>query len=313
MNLGPLRCWLRPILLCVALWALALPSLAAGADGGPYVPPVPLLWKVSGNHAQLYLLGSFHLLKADDYPPSGDVQQAFEAADRLVFELSSQEADSVQLGARMQRAARRTDGSTLRDDLDEASWHKLETYARQNGISLPALKGLKLWSVGLNLSIAGMRDQGMQADTGLDRYFMDLAAQRGKPVEGLEPAAAQIALLDGMSLEEQRQLLAESLDSAGDGEQVRRLHQAWRRGDAQTLWTDMAQDMRRHYPALYRSINIERNDRWVPLLERYLRGRGTTLVIVGALHLLGSDGVVEKLRARGYRVERICSACISTN
>ena len=34
-----------------------------------------------------------------------------------------------------------------------------------------------------------------------------------------------------------------------------------------------------------------------------------SLVVVGSLHLLGPDGVVEKLRAKGYRVERICSAC----
>jgi uncharacterized protein len=34
-----------------------------------------------------------------------------------------------------------------------------------------------------------------------------------------------------------------------------------------------------------------------------------TLVVVGALHLLGEDGVVEKLRAKGYTVERVCSAC----
>jgi len=47
------------------------------------------------------------------------------------------------------------------------------------------------------------------------------------------------------------------------------------------------------------------------LQERLQAGQGTTLVVVGALHLLGSDGVVEKLRARGYRVERICSACTS--
>jgi uncharacterized protein YbaP (TraB family) len=38
-------------------------------------------------------------------------------------------------------------------------------------------------------------------------------------------------------------------------------------------------------------------------------GKDDTLVVVGALHLLGSDGVVEKLRAKGYRVERICNAC----
>jgi uncharacterized protein YbaP (TraB family) len=34
-----------------------------------------------------------------------------------------------------------------------------------------------------------------------------------------------------------------------------------------------------------------------------------TLVVVGAMHLIGADGVVEKLRVKGYQVERICSAC----
>jgi uncharacterized protein YbaP (TraB family) len=69
--------------------------------------------------------------------------------------------------------------------------------------------------------------------------------------------------------------------------------------------------MKRQYPQLYRHINVERNDAWVPKLEQRLRapGKDDTLVVVGALHLLGSDGVVEKLRAKGYRVERICSAC----
>ena len=38
-------------------------------------------------------------------------------------------------------------------------------------------------------------------------------------------------------------------------------------------------------------------------------GQGGTLVVVGTLHLLGSDGVVEKLRAKGYKVERVCTAC----
>ena len=54
-----------------------------------------------------------------------------------------------------------------------------------------------------------------------------------------------------------------------------------------------------------------RNDAWVPQLEaRLALGEGEdTLAVVGALHLLGEDGVVEKLRAKGYEVERVCSAC----
>ena len=70
--------------------------------------------------------------------------------------------------------------------------------------------------------------------------------------------------------------------------------------------------MKRTYPGLYQRINVDRNDAWLaPLQQRLQDGQGTTLVVVGALHLLGSDGVVEKLRAKGYTVERICSACRS--
>jgi len=59
-------------------------------------------------------------------------------------------------------------------------------------------------------------------------------------------------------------------------------------------------------------MDIDRNDAWLPKIEQRLKtpGHDDTLVVVGALHLLGNDGVVEKLRAKGYRVERICSACV---
>ena len=58
---------------------------------------------------------------------------------------------------------------------------------------------------------------------------------------------------------------------------------------------------------------MARNDAWVPRIQKRLTDAGTddTLVVVGALHLLGPDGVVEKLRAKGYKVERVCSACAS--
>ena len=58
-------------------------------------------------------------------------------------------------------------------------------------------------------------------------------------------------------------------------------------------------------------MNVERNAAWLPRIEARLRAPGTddTLVVVGSLHLLGPDGLVEKLRAKGFRVERVCDAC----
>ena len=75
------------------------PAAAATAAAKP---PVPLLWKVTGpGDSRLYLLGSFHLLKPQDYPLSPDVEQAFEASQRIVFELSPEDMQSPQLASRM--------------------------------------------------------------------------------------------------------------------------------------------------------------------------------------------------------------------
>ncbi|WP_430543596.1 TraB/GumN family protein [Stenotrophomonas acidaminiphila] len=299
----------------VMLLGAPAPSLArqAPAAGTPAkAPPVPLLWKASGPRgAELYLLGSFHLLRADDYPLSADVDAAFDASSQLLFELAPEEMNSPALATQMAQAALRRDGRLLKDELDADTWRRLQDYAAANGLPIDRLAGLKPWFVGLTISLGQMARQGLDAQAGLDRHLMARAATAGKPARGLESAAAQIAMLDGMSGEEQRQLLREALEQVDKGdEQSRRLHDAWRRGDDVTLWRDMAAQMKRDYPALYRRINTERNDAWLaPLQERLQAGPGATLVVVGALHLLGSDGVVEKLRARGYRVERICSAC----
>ena len=139
-----------------------------------------------------------------------------------------------------------------------------------------------------------------------------MATEAGKPTAGLETGAQQIAFLDGMSKEEQLQFLAEALSESKDAkEETAKLHAAWRAGKAEVLWQDMAVQMKKDYPNLYKRINVARNDVWVPQIEKRLSasGKDDTLVVVGALHLLGSDGVVEKLRAKGYAVERICSVC----
>ncbi|UNK57697.1 TraB/GumN family protein [Pseudoxanthomonas daejeonensis] len=292
--------------LATALVVLAAATLPAQAE-----PPVPLLWKVSDADNAIYLLGSFHLLTPADYPLAADVDAAYADAEALVFELSPEEVASPALPAQMARAAMRTRPGTLQDDLGPGQWARLEAYAKANNLPLQQLAAFEPWFIGLTVSLMEMGKMGLDPALGLDRHFMDAAASARKPTAGLERADEQIAVLAGMSLPEQKQMLAEALQQAEEGpEKYRDLHQAWRAGDAERMWKEMAAEMKRDYPALYRRINVERNDAWLPRLEQRLAQKDDdTLVVVGALHLLGEDGVVEKLRAKGYKVERICSAC----
>ncbi|WP_369040181.1 TraB/GumN family protein [Stenotrophomonas maltophilia] len=299
----------------VLLACMAAPLAGAGnapTEAGAGKAPVPLLWKVSGaGDARLYLLGSFHLLKPQDYPLSAEVEQAFDAAQRVVFEVTPEELESPQMASQMVQAAIRKDGSELKRDLDAATWQKLQAYAAQNAVPLAQLQGMKAWFVGLSITVGQMQKLGLDPALGLDRHFMQRAQKAGKQTLGLEDMNSQIALLDGMSLQEQRQMLSEALDEAGKGDaQAKMLHDAWRRGDDRLLWNRMGVEMRQQYPQLYQRINTDRNDAWLPKLAPYLQaGQGGTLVVVGGLHLLGSDGLVEKLKAKGYKVERVCKGC----
>jgi uncharacterized protein len=293
--------------------------IATTTHAAPVPPPVPLLWKVSDTDNSVYLLGSFHLLKPGDYPLSKDVDAAFDDAESLVFEIPPGEMASPALAMQMAQAALRIDGTRLDSDLSPALAAKLQAWVganasslEKNGFAPQMLQMFEPWFVGLTISVIAMTNSGLDPKLGLDEHLAAQAKASGKPASGLETGTQQIAFLDGMDHDEQLQFLDEALAESSEGaRELEKLHAAWRAGDLETLWSGMAADMKQQYPRLYLHINIERNDAWVPEIEQRLGSGGTddTLVVVGALHLLGSDGVVEKLRAKGYRVERVCSAC----
>lgn len=306
------------LLACCAVILVALPlagfaKQTAAADK----PPVPLLWKVSDADNSVYLLGSFHLLKPGDYPLSADVDAAFDDAESLMFEMSPEEMESPTLATQMVQAAMRSDGTTLDSDLSPETNRKLQAWLdAQEGqgvmLSSAMLQPFEPWFVALTIGMTEMTRAGLDPALGLDRHFAEAAQAAGKPTAGFETSAQQIAFLDGMGHAEQLQFLRETLDDAAQGgEEIEKLHKRWRSGDVEGMWTGLGADMRRDYPQLYQHINVERNDAWLPKIVQLLEAPGTddTLVVVGSLHLLGSDGLVEKLRAKGYKVERICSAC----
>jgi uncharacterized protein len=311
VNGMALRRFLSALLACVSLAAVAGSAVAS--------PPVPLLWKVSDADNSVYLLGAFHLLKPGDYPLSADVDVAFADSQSLLFEIPPDEMASPTLALHMQQSGLRTDGTQLDDDLDRTLRTQLATWLDANadrlqvaGITPTSIQKLKPWLAALMISLVEMDKAGLDPSLGLDAHLAAAAKASGKPTGGLETGAQQIAFLDAMDHGEQIQFLGEALDESVNGsDELAKLHAAWRRGDAATLWNGMAEQMKREYPDLFRHIDVERNDAWVPKIRQRLQapGHDNTLVVVGALHLLGKEGVVEQLRAKGYRVERICSAC----
>lgn len=275
-------------------------------------PPVPLLWKVSDADNSIYLLGSFHLLKRDDYPLSKDIDNAFDAVDKLVFEVPPAEMHDPATAQKALAHAGYGDARTLSKVLPAGMRDKFNALLVQRGASIAQFDPFEPWFVNLTLVMGLSQSMGFRGENGLDQYLMRRAADADKPTSGLESIDSQLQALDSTPMKEQIASLQEFVD---DPEKMPgmldELHRVWRQGDVARLEALTRAEMLANTPETYRLLNVERNDAWVPKIRKLLDESSSedTLVVVGAMHLLGTDGVVEKLRGKGYRVERVCSAC----
>jgi uncharacterized protein YbaP (TraB family) len=294
--------------------ALALASASAPATAAarnlPVVPanasPRPLLWKVSDQDNDLYLLGSFHALKPSDYPVAPAVDAAFEDAELVAFEVSPEEMNSPELGMQMMQAAMDPEGG-LQGALDDATWKRLQAYCSTRGLPMEQFQSFEPWFVALIVQLSEMGRVGYDPKQGLDQHLIARAASEHKRTLGLETGASQIAVLDSMTPLEQRQSLAEALDGVEDSSDLDELHAMWRNGDDAALDQKLTVEFKRDYAQLYQRINVDRNQAWLPKLRAMLDDSHSddALVVVGAMHLIGPDGVVNLLRKQGYRVERL--------
>ena len=85
----------------------------------------------------------------------------------------------------------------------------------------------------------------------------------------------------------------------------RSMTRAWRDGDMATLADLAAKPLRQDFPEIYRSMLLHRNQAWLPQLEALAASQQVELVLVGALHLAGADGLLAALAERGYRIRQL--------
>ena len=290
--------------------AMAVACMAVIAACASAKPSSPAIWRVSDADNSLYLMGSFHALKSSDYPLSKAVNDAYADAELLAFEIAPEQLQSPELVRAMQQSAMLPATQSHQGMLPENTWQDLLRWQRKNpDTPLASLQRLKPWYAALIIANTQSQAQGFEPELGLDRHFMNKAKTVRKPSIGLEQMQDQIALLNGMKPAAQLQLLQEALGDSGNprNTELERLRALWVSGDAEELEKITVTKMRREYPDLYQSINVARNQAWLPQLRRLLddEREADVMVVVGALHLLGPDGLVRQLQANGYKVERL--------
>jgi len=293
---------IRTISSVVALLSVfvgTLPVLAQAPTGRSFV------WKATGRQTAIYLVGSVHLLSKDYYPLNPTLDQAFKDTDLLVEELDLGEMAEPTAQMRMLTRGMLPAGQTLDKVVAPDTYEMVKVRAAALGLPFEPLRQFKPWSLSLMLMSLEWNNAGFGADLGLDKYFYDKARADGRLIQGLETPEYQISRLDEMSAEQQDRFLAGTLKDLETGPQsVEDLAKAWKAGDAAAIQRLAIDDLMKE-KELYQRMILDRNRNWLPKIEALFNRRGRALVVVGAAHLVGPDGLLEMLTAKGYTIEQL--------
>jgi len=288
--------WQRLIALCAALIALS-PSIAQAKDH-------PAVWAVQGKYNTLYLTGTVHVLPAETALPD-NVAQAYRTSEQLVMELDLNDENSLagQLG--MVQDGMLPAGETLSSQLDANTRRKLDTATKRLGLDASVIASFKPWLAALTLEQLQLAQLGMDANNGIDMQLAARAAQDHKRIRGLETFDEQLQFFTRMDAKQQQAYLDYTLTELETlPTEMSALLDAWRNGDESHLEKLLTEGLDQD-AQLFTTLTSKRNQRWMSQLKPLLDNEhDDVLMAVGALHLVGDQGIVALLKKAGYRVTR---------
>ena len=264
------------------------------------------VWKVTGGGHTLYLAGSIHALRGMDYPLPASYEQAFQASSELAFETNLDQMGKTH-GFLLAKAALLPKGTTLRDHLDPRVYaYILKVIANVHGSTDPAkkLENLRPWAVAWLLQAPGGID-GLSGGQGVEAYLIHKAAQAHKPMVGLVPLDEHIAVFGGMSdADSQAYLLLRFIQLDQESKAYQATVSEWKHGDIEAIDRSFQADYQ-DVPSLRKRLITDRNRRWLPEIVQWLGSGKTYMVVAGAAHMAGAEGLPALLRAQGFQVEQL--------
>jgi uncharacterized protein len=291
--------------IVIALFC-ALISISTLAQSSAYQPGSPLLmWKVSSKTNSAYVVGSVHLGDKSLYPLPAVIEKAFAASSVLIVEVDIRHVDQIEMMQLMATGAY-PPGDDLNKHISLQTRAKLDAFLAK--YNMPALLFMQFrpWMAGVTISTLPMLKAGLNPNEGIDMHFLNEAGD--KRVEQLEDAAWQIKLLSDMPDSISDEWISSAITQAeASHDHWTKLATYWSRGQAEQmdeLVTSESLKSSAEEKAFERRLREDRNPHMTERLEKCLHSTEACFMVVGAAHVVGSEGIVSLLKARGYRVEQ---------
>ena len=254
----------------------------------------PQYWLAKKGATEYMIIGSVHVGDESMYPLPKALTKHLEQSSGLIIE-----AD-----------VRNTSGSTYppvstrtKDVLDKVQRQHLIDIAKDLRVAETQLLNAPPWNTALMIQLALVNKLGYVADEGVDMHLISLAEKKHIPVISLESVQFQIDLITGQP-DGGKEMLLSSINEYDAGEAlVECLIESWKSGDGSMLEESSLAD--KATEEFKQAFLYARNKDWAEKLDTgslLPQKQGRYTVVVGSLHLVGKDNLIDLLNKRGFEI-----------
>lgn len=278
--------------------------MAATAFAGPALAD-PAMWKATDADSEVYFLGSFHALDADATWQTDLLKEVMADADFYYYEAKTDGAAvQAQMQTLIQQHGLNPPDKPLNSYFSEEEKAIFEEGVAQFGVAPAQMQPLRPWLANLQVALLIAQKAGYNPQTGVESVLLPMTDDSKERF--FETAEEQIKFFAGMSDEVQTDMLIVGLQQYADNpDMINELAAAWKSGDVDELNRIGNESLAGLDPQIYEIIIKRRNVAWVEEIVTLMEGEEDGLITVGALHMVGEDGVPALLRGKGITVERV--------
>lgn len=282
----------------------------------------PAFWVAeSQNGGKVYLFGSIHAADESAYRLPKRIMDAYLESDALAVEVDMiSYADDEMARRSDEERTTYSDGDMLRNHIDPLMYEQIQEYISNHTDDPQLLPSLENRMPCIWLSaLTDIEDAaaGLSPELGIDRHFLQIAHAQEKEIIEIESSASQYDAMNRIPDKAYEFLFSSYIYQTADavGDSLRDTYAAWKsgtlQGSTEMIDGEAADGDASGYTAAiaeyYRIIFTERNAVMADAAKAYLDDGKKVFFVVGAEHLLGSNGAIARLEADGYRLSPLGS------
>jgi uncharacterized protein len=270
-----------------------------------------LLWEISGKDLKKpsYLYGTIHIIPKADYFITEATQKAFDASEKVTFEINMKEMNNPMALMGIMGKAMMADGKKLKDLIKEEDYKLVQRKFDTLGLPLKMLERMKPMFLSVMMGTDGekisLENNSANKSTSYEMEFMQMGEKQKKDFDGLETIEFQMGIFDSIPYKVQAEMLVKTIKSGGSGDaDLKKMVEMYKKQDIDAMSKMLASGEESDLAGYEKMLVLNRNRNWIPLMAKSMRDK-TTFFAVGAGHLGGNFGVVNLLRKEGYKLKAL--------